>query len=482
MKKLISFTLLLLITLTIFASCTKSSGFDVNLSYDIDTLDPQIASNKDAFTLLDLLYEPLYRFDKDKNIVPAAAKNCIIENDNTRFTFILREDCFYSDGTKVTAHDFYNGIIFSLLNSESSSVYNLFPILNADKFRAGKANANDLGIVVLSDFTLQITLKESIPNFLEYVCMPSYFPRNENLVKKTNGKYGKEAGTTIGNGPMKMKNSWSWDLRKSITLNKNPYYNGNASTFNEITFKLNSDKTSLFSVSNNENLFASLSLFEEKQANKKNIKLSTIDNVTYGILFNTNNDKLKSKDTRQALFAIILDALKNSDLSFLENTINLDLYDNFLATANLNIRVKSLNLLIEKNNLKDIANDIVIDLNHSFNQFFNFEEVEKNELIRKVKNNDFDIAIFPLLKENPNILSLYSTLALDYNIDKNGILSLLEQESDSTNEKARQIENYLITNFIFLPIYYSHSTYAYRATFDSFVLTNYGVILSSINE
>ncbi|MBU2327389.1 MAG: peptide ABC transporter substrate-binding protein, partial [Alphaproteobacteria bacterium] len=92
----------------------------------------------EAFILKDL-YEGLTIYDAKGEIVPGAAESWTISDDGTVYTFKIRENANWSDGSPVTAEDF----VFSIQrvqNPETAAKYAniLYPIKNAEKANTGE--------------------------------------------------------------------------------------------------------------------------------------------------------------------------------------------------------------------------------------------------------------------------------------------------------------------------------------------------------
>jgi len=61
-----------------------------NLSGEPYTLDPAFASDTTSYWVIDNLYEGLYRYDKQGNVVEGAASNIDVSKDGKTYTFTIR--------------------------------------------------------------------------------------------------------------------------------------------------------------------------------------------------------------------------------------------------------------------------------------------------------------------------------------------------------------------------------------------------------
>lgn len=98
--------------------------------------------------------------------------------------------------------------------------YQLYYIKNAEKINAGQASPEQLGVKVLDDKTLEVTLENPTPFFLELTAFYTYYPVNQKVVE-ANPDWALEAATHVGNGPFKMS---IWEHKSKIVLERNENY------------------------------------------------------------------------------------------------------------------------------------------------------------------------------------------------------------------------------------------------------------------
>ena len=97
---------------------------------------------------------------KMKKPVEGAAESYEVSDDGLVYTFNLRDDGKWSDGEPVQQIDFKYSWIRAL-NKETAAeyAYQLFYIKNAEKYYNGEAAAEEVGIKVIDDYTLEVTLE-----------------------------------------------------------------------------------------------------------------------------------------------------------------------------------------------------------------------------------------------------------------------------------------------------------------------------------
>ena len=122
-------------------------SFTYVLAQNISSLDPQTASGTAAGAVLDSLFEGLCRIDAEGKTQPGVAKSWDENNDSTVFTFHLRGNTKWSDGSPVVADDFVFGITRALTASTNTpSVDDMFVLKNARAVYAGELGPESLGV------------------------------------------------------------------------------------------------------------------------------------------------------------------------------------------------------------------------------------------------------------------------------------------------------------------------------------------------
>lgn len=131
-------------------------------------------------------FEGLTIYDAAGKIVPGTAESWTLSDDGTVYTFKLRADAKWSDGTPVTAGDF----VFSYQRVEdpkTAAKYAniLYPIKNAEKINKGETPVDQLGVKAVDDKTLEITLERSTPFFLELLAHQTALPISKASYERT---------------------------------------------------------------------------------------------------------------------------------------------------------------------------------------------------------------------------------------------------------------------------------------------------------
>jgi oligopeptide transport system substrate-binding protein len=196
-------------------SCQKKSkekqSLSINIAEDLETLDPRKVRSLNSINIMKMIFEGLVRISKDGTPSLALAKKIKISKDKKTYTFTLRKS-FWSNGEKLTAHDFENSWKKTLSPSFPSAMsYQLFVIKGAREAKNKKIPIDQISIKTVGPYTIIIELEKPIPYFLELLSMPIFFPVPKNIDKNS----------YVGNGPFKIKN---WKHQNKITLIKNDKY------------------------------------------------------------------------------------------------------------------------------------------------------------------------------------------------------------------------------------------------------------------
>lgn len=192
---------------------------------EIQTLDPHTAEGVPSSNVHRDLYEGLTLEAPNGDVIPGGAESWTISDDGLVYTFKIRKNGGWSDGTPVTAHDFAYGLQRSA-NPATASKYSqiLAPIVNAEEVVAGTKPVDSLGVKVLDDYTLQITLKGPTPYFLGLLNHASTYPMPVGYAAADSENVFRP-GKLITNGAFKLT---EWVIQSHMTLERNPHYWDNA--------------------------------------------------------------------------------------------------------------------------------------------------------------------------------------------------------------------------------------------------------------
>ncbi|WP_404456369.1 peptide ABC transporter substrate-binding protein [Virgibacillus necropolis] len=191
----------------------------------IPSLSPTVADNDFSFTIINQVFEGLYRLNKEgEPELALAAEEPKVSKDNKVYTFKIRKDAKWSNGTPVTAHDFEYAWK-KAVNPETGAAYGpQFEeiVANASEILKGEKPVKSLGVEALDDHTLKVTLENPIPFFKELLTTAIFFPQPQEFIEKQDGKYASDSKHTLFNGPFVLAD-WN-GTDQSWTYKKNEKY------------------------------------------------------------------------------------------------------------------------------------------------------------------------------------------------------------------------------------------------------------------
>ncbi len=190
-------------------------------SAEPESLDPHKTSTVYEAHVLRDLFQGLVMQDEKANLIPGAAESWTVSDDGTVYTFKLRKDAQWSDGSAVTAGDFvyaFQRLEDPATAAEYASM--LYPIKNAEAVNSGKAKPEEIGARAVDDLTLEVTLNAPTPYFLEMLTHQATYPVNKASMDKLGADWVKP-GNLVSNGAYTLA---EWVPNDHIKLVKNPKF------------------------------------------------------------------------------------------------------------------------------------------------------------------------------------------------------------------------------------------------------------------
>lgn len=296
-------------------ACQQDDGLGRVFKYDIsanpETLDPQQANEPNSNTIIANMFTGLVEIAQDGSVQNGAAESYSVSKDGLTYDFKLRRDIYWIDGggfeQQCTANDFVFGFRRLFLpETEAPHAMDYYCIKNARDINKGFIkDAAKLGVKAKSDFELEITLEYPNPRFLSMLAEPPAMPCCEEYFKNAQGRYGLSAECTPSNGAFYLK-SWTFDAY-SITDTNNLILGQNtknAEALNICPSGLNffiedsedhipdfkNGDVSCIAVSNNE-----------KQQIKGSYSVYEFNNITCGLVFNSDFALFKNENFKKSL-------------------------------------------------------------------------------------------------------------------------------------------------------------------------------------
>ncbi|MDR3331816.1 MAG: peptide ABC transporter substrate-binding protein [Synergistaceae bacterium] len=227
----------------VFIACFASSAFAAPkvINYSNGNAPPVFEPIMNRYLktsyLVNNLFTGLARISKDGVSELAYAESYKVSDDGLTYTFKIRKDAKFSDGSPLTAHDWENSFKHKISPETASPGVDLFLFVKgARDYNQNKGRAEDVAIKASDDATLEITFENPTPFFMDLICY--YLPYKLDVVK-ANPEWFKKPETYIGNGPFRVK---KFDPQVGFTMEKNPsYYDAANIKIDEVNFNFIDD-------------------------------------------------------------------------------------------------------------------------------------------------------------------------------------------------------------------------------------------------
>ena len=319
MKKL-GTLLLLLVSGIVLAACNFGGGGDSDTTEDGETMKelnvsitsdppafhPALATDTTSGAILASAFEGLTRLDAKGEPTEGMAEKVEVSEDGKTYTYTLR-DAKWSNGDPVIAQDFEFAWKWALDPENAADyAYQLYYIVGAEEYNNGEGSADDIGVKVIDEKTLEVTLVNPTPFFDELTAFYTYFPVNSKLAEENPDWYKDPSGEDfVGNGPFNLDEFASAD---HITLSKNDnYWDKDNVALDKVNISMiESEATALkeYQAGNLDYLGAPFNSIDLNALDgfKEDGTLNVSDQAgTYMIVFNTKDEILGNKNIREAL-------------------------------------------------------------------------------------------------------------------------------------------------------------------------------------
>ncbi|MFC1981857.1 peptide ABC transporter substrate-binding protein [Chloroflexota bacterium] len=202
--------------------------------YGIDphTLDPAVSGEMTSHEYIMQLFSGLVRLDGNMEPAPDIAREWRVSDDGRTYTFYLRDDVKFHDGSKVKAEDFkysWQRACDPSAGSLTAATY-LGDIVGVGDVLSGK-NREISGVRVIGDFTLQVIIDAPKSYFLSKLTYPTAF-----VVDRANAESGGNWWhSPNGTGPFKLE---QWEENSRLVLGKNELFYGEIAELDTVVFHL----------------------------------------------------------------------------------------------------------------------------------------------------------------------------------------------------------------------------------------------------
>lgn len=214
---------------------------------DIATLDPALAGDGPSTSAIDMVFSGLVQLNNKLEVYGQLAQSWEQSDDGLTWTFKLKPNQTFSDGTPLTSED----VVWSIdrafapeLKSSSASFY-LSLIKDGDKRSNGKIPTliND-SLFAPDPSTVKIIITKKAPYFLQALTYTTSWVLEKKFVEKYgNQKFMEHLGEGGGAGPWIIQ---SYTHGKEIVFVPNKNYNGTKPQLKKVIFTFYKDAPTTF--------------------------------------------------------------------------------------------------------------------------------------------------------------------------------------------------------------------------------------------
>lgn len=324
MKRIISLLLVVVMLfgmMSVLSSCApKDPGAEIrvylgNSVFDFDPSDYYVSSN--AEQILSLLYEPLFKLNKNGKLRKAAAKSYDVDKDERKITIELR-NTYWSDGAQVKASDYVYAwcerIINAALPNPAAALF--YEIEGVKEVVQGIGTTSDIGIKATEMKQIVITYCEGADykDILKNLASVATSPVRQDIVESSVADWSKSASTIVTNGPFKLQtynmDSGEFELARNLGYHQlstvKDYDNKVKPALIYTTFNTGSNDVSVSYEDISEKVVFVMTdaPLDERSEYEKKAKVAD-HTSTYTYVFNTNHPLLSDVNVRRALSLII---------------------------------------------------------------------------------------------------------------------------------------------------------------------------------
>ena len=171
-----------------------------------------------ALNVFNRLVEMKGQPGEEIEIVPSLAESWELSEDGRSYTFHLRKDVTFSNGSALTSSDVLYTFTRLLTHPESCNQDIVDDIYGASRLMAGETDRL-LGFRILDDYDFVITLEKPFGAFLSCIGMPAASILDEETTREAGERFGRDPSVTIGTGPFIFE---SWTAGERMRLKANP--------------------------------------------------------------------------------------------------------------------------------------------------------------------------------------------------------------------------------------------------------------------
>jgi oligopeptide transport system substrate-binding protein len=192
---------------------------------DFGTLDPALVTGITDAQAIATIFTGLVELDHTVQVRDQLAASHEVSSDGLAYTFHLRSNLKFSDGTPLTSQDVVYSINHALLPATRSEVtYYLNLVKDYDKITTGKLPTLIGDSLLAPDpSTVKIIVSKPAAYFLQALTYPNSYVVEKKLLDRYGSMWTHHLSEGGGDGPFKVQ---SWDHTRGLVLVPNATYYG----------------------------------------------------------------------------------------------------------------------------------------------------------------------------------------------------------------------------------------------------------------
>ena len=203
-----------------------------NIGADPKTLDPGLNGASDGGDVINNTFEGLVR-EKNGEVLPGMAESWTVSADGLTYTFNIRSNAKWSDGTKLNADDFVRSWLRGMdprNASEYSWIWEYTNVVGANDFTFATTEVDSeldalaalVGIKSLENGAkFEVKLTAPTNWFVSLMAFYHFMPVPANATITGDGAWAKDPTKAVSNGPFHLT---SYAVGDHLILEKNEYY------------------------------------------------------------------------------------------------------------------------------------------------------------------------------------------------------------------------------------------------------------------
>nr|BBH95514.1 ABC transporter substrate-binding protein [Thermogemmatispora argillosa] len=213
---------------------------------DLSTFDPAQAFDVPSVTAIQMVFTGLVSLDKDLVVRPQLASSWTVSPNGLTWTFHLKPNLKFSDGTPLTSMDVAYSLDRALQPAQRSSTAPTYLGLIKDADRLVKGQIRTIigdSVLTPDPQTVVILTRQKATYFLDALTYPCSYVVEKKLIDKYGSKWTDHLEEGGGAGPFVVK---EYTHNKRIVFAPNPNYYGPKPQLQQVIFPFYRDNTTAY--------------------------------------------------------------------------------------------------------------------------------------------------------------------------------------------------------------------------------------------